>query len=349
MTNTERPEYPIDFVVLWVDGSDPEWRKLKSEYSGEIDYQVDDSEARYRDWDILKYWFRAVEKFAPWVNNVYFVTCGHVPAWLNLEAKKLIHVRHSDYIPEEYLPTFSSHTIELNLNRIEGLSEHFVYFNDDQFLGRPVSPELFFRGGKPVHQARLHAIRAGKIGAMMPHIYLNTTEIVNEHFNMREVLKRDRSKWFSVRRNGASTVFENLFCSKYDMFPGFSNEHLPGPILKSTMDTIWELEGERLDETCRHRFRDARDVNQFVFRYWQLASGNFVPEKIENIGKYFTIKSDRDSVKKICEYVSSGKYRLMCLNDVVDALDSYEDFLWAKEQIVSAFDKLLPDKCTFEK
>ena len=37
--------YPIDFVVTWVDGNDPN--------------------VRFRDWDNMQYWFRAVEKFAP--------------------------------------------------------------------------------------------------------------------------------------------------------------------------------------------------------------------------------------------------------------------------------------------
>ena len=348
MTKPAQSEYPIDFVLLWVDDSDPEWKKLKDSYSGRTDYMVDNRDARYRDWDTLKYWFRGVEKFAPWVNKIYFVTCGHVPEWLNLKADKLVHIKHADYIPEEYLPTFSSHTIELNLNRIGELSEHFVYFNDDTFICRPVSRELFYRDGKPVHQARLHAIRAGKMGAMMPHIYLNTTEVINEHFDMQEVLKKDRAKWFSLARNGAANVFENLFCSKYNMFPGFGNEHLPVPILKSTMDTVWKLEGARLDETCRHRFRDVRDVSQFVFRYWQLASGNFVPEKIGNIGACYTIKSDREFVRKLCGYVTSGKYNLLCLNDA-DALKTHDDFLWAREQIERAFNKLLPEKCSFEK
>ena len=126
MTKPAQSEYPIDFVLLWVDDSDPEWKKLKDSYSGRTDYMVDNRDARYRDWDTLKYWFRGVEKFAPWVNKIYFVTCGHVPEWLNLKADKLVHIKHADYIPEEYLPTFSSHTIELNLNRIGELSEHFV-------------------------------------------------------------------------------------------------------------------------------------------------------------------------------------------------------------------------------
>ena len=108
MSKKNKADYPIDFVLLWVDDSDPEWRKLRKQYSPDSDFLVDDSEARYRDWETLKYWFRGVEKFAPWVNKIYFVTCGHVPSWLNLDAEKLVHVKHEDYIPKEYLPTFSS-------------------------------------------------------------------------------------------------------------------------------------------------------------------------------------------------------------------------------------------------
>ena len=348
MSKKAGADYPIDFVMLWVDDTDPEWRKQRNLYSGKDEAMVDNREARYRDWDTLKYWFRGVEKFAPWVNKIYFVTCGHLPEWLNVEAEKLVHVKHSDYIPPEYLPTFSSHTIELNLNRIPELSEHFVYFNDDTFICRPVAPELFYRGGKPVHQARLHAIRAGKMGEMMPHIYLNTTEVINEHFDMHEVLKKDSRKWFSVAKNGPGVVFENRFCSRYNMFPGFGNEHLPTPILKSTMDTIWKLNGERLDATCRHRFRDVRDVSQYVFRYWQLASGNFVPEKLKFLGAHYTITADQKELDDLCGYVSGGKYRMLCLNDA-DGIHSYEEFVQAREQLLKAFEILLPEKSSFEK
>ena len=332
MAKTNQSDYPIDFVLLWVDDSDPEWRALRNSYAPKDRFLVDDRDARYRDWETLRYWFRGVEKFAPWVNKIYFVTCGHVPSWLNLDADKLVHVKHSDYIPEEYLPTFSSHPIELNVNRIRGLSEHFVYFNDDTFLCRSIPKEIFYRDGKPVHQARLHAVRPGKIGSIMPHIYLNCTEVINEHFDMHEVLRKDRDKWFSVRKNGVSAVLENYYCSKFVMFPGFRNEHLPVPILKS----------------CRHRFRDVRDVSQFVFRYWQLASGNFVPERLEKLGAHYTISSDRDLVEKLCGLVTGGKYPMLCLNDA-DEIDSEEDFEWAKKKLLDAFDRLLPEKSAFEK
>lgn len=142
----------IDFVILWVDGNDPDWQAEKSRYQSE---KEDDSNTvnRYRDWNLLPYWFRAVENFAPWVRKIHFVTWGHVPKFLQLENSKLHIVRHDEFIPEDYLPTFSSHAIEMNIHRIPGLAEHFVYFNDDMFLLRPFEKEDFFETIFPVHMA----------------------------------------------------------------------------------------------------------------------------------------------------------------------------------------------------
>ena len=58
----------IDFVLPWVDGSDSAWIKQRNEYLGIKNDQTQDS--RFRDWENLQYWFRGVEKFAPWVNTV---------------------------------------------------------------------------------------------------------------------------------------------------------------------------------------------------------------------------------------------------------------------------------------
>ena len=117
----------IDFVILWVDGNDPKWQSEKATYDSNIN-DDSNSASRYRDWGLLPYWFRGVEKFTPWVNKIHFVTWGHVPEFLNLNNPKLNIVNHKDFIPEEYLPTFSSHAIELNIHRIPGLSEKFIYF-----------------------------------------------------------------------------------------------------------------------------------------------------------------------------------------------------------------------------
>ena len=138
----------IDFVLLWVDGNDSAWLEQKNQYSPKkVDFSTSDN--RFRDWDNLQYWFRGVEKYAPWVNNIYFITWGHLPKWLNTEHPKLKIVKHTDFIPEQYLPTFNSDTIETNLFRLDELSETFVLFNDDFFLIDSVKPEDFFHNGLP--------------------------------------------------------------------------------------------------------------------------------------------------------------------------------------------------------
>ena len=91
-----------------------------------------------------RWWFRAVEKFAPWVNKIHFVTYGHLPKWLNIDNPKLNIAKHSDFIPQKYLPTFSSFPIEVNLHRIKGLAERFVYFNDDMFLLKTSKKRIIF-------------------------------------------------------------------------------------------------------------------------------------------------------------------------------------------------------------
>ena len=166
----------IDFVIIWVDGGDPEWQAEKSKYQSDTE-NTDTRSIRYRDWDNLQYWFRAVEKYAPWVNKIHFVTWGHLPSWLDTTNPKLNIVNHKDYIPPEYLPTFSSHTIELNLHRIEGLAEQFVYFNDDMFLNKPVRPDDFFKNGLPCDTADVHCIYFANDSA--GHFHGADIEVIN--------------------------------------------------------------------------------------------------------------------------------------------------------------------------
>ena len=140
------PDSDIDFVILWVDGSDPAWQAEKAQYTPpEACSSVDNSTARYRDWENLKYWFRSVEKFAPWVRKIHFVTWGHLPSFLNTDAPKLHIVNHRDFIPEDCLPCFNSPALEINLHNIPGLSEQFVYFNDDMFIINHVKKNDFFQ------------------------------------------------------------------------------------------------------------------------------------------------------------------------------------------------------------
>ena len=140
-----RFESPIDVVYTWVDGADPQWRAKKAQWSSSASDVIIDSadDSRFRSHNELKYSLRSLHRYAGWVNRIFIVTDGQKPDWL-IEDDRLRIVSHSEIFPEDWLPTFNSHSIESRLHHIDGLSEHFLYFNDDMFLGGPVIPETFF-------------------------------------------------------------------------------------------------------------------------------------------------------------------------------------------------------------
>ena len=168
----------IDFVVTWVDGSDPNWIAEKNKYF--IGNDEDASTNRYKDWGLLKYWFRSVEKNAPWVNRVYFVTNGQKPDWLNIDCEKLVHVKHEDFMPQRYLPTFNANPIELNLHRIKGLSNRFIFFNDDMFILKRLKPSFFFNGALPRDEAVINPMIVME-NSVSTHMLVNDIEYILLH------------------------------------------------------------------------------------------------------------------------------------------------------------------------
>ena len=326
----------IDFVMIWVDGNDPEWRKNKARYSGKEDNVIVD-DVRYRDWDMLHYWFRGVEKFAPWVRIIHFVTCGHVPQWLKLEHPKLHFVKHSDYIPGEYLPTFSSHPIELNLHRIEGLAEKFVYFNDDTFLLAPVKEEDFFVDGLPRGCAILNPPTADRHGVAT--VVMNNLGVIADHFHFLTQMKAHLGKWFHPIY-GLNNL-RNCLLLPWRRYVGFLDRHLPAPFLKSTFEEVWREEEELLKEVSSHRFRDAADVNQWLMSYWQIATGRFVPGSTKN-GKAFYLGGD---VSGVVDIIKNQRMQQICVNDS----EAVADIESIRRQISDAFEYILSEKSSFEK
>ena len=174
-------------------------------------------------------------------NKIYFVTWGHVPKWLNGNHPKLEIVRHEDYIPGEFLPTFNSHTIELNFHRIPGLSEQFVYFNDDMFLLQQVSPGQFFRDGKPLDMLALQPVVANREDAVMPYIYLNNAMVLARYFDKRENMKQQPGAYWHP---GYPLLYfgYNLLERMFPRFTGFYTVHGPSPLLKNTYEALWQRE-----------------------------------------------------------------------------------------------------------
>ena len=274
----------IDIVVAWVDGSDPEWLKERKEVKTTKEFK----ENQYRDWGLLKYFFRAIEENAKWVNMIHFVTWGHLPSFLDLDNPKLNIVNHHDYIPKEYLPTFNSNPIELNFHRIEGLAEQFIYFNDDMYLINPTTETDFFIEGKPRDVAILNPIVASRFDTIAG-IMMNNIGIINENFDIRQTIKKDPFKWFNYKYGFLNLL--NLLFLPWKNAVGLYQQHLPSSMLKSTYEEIWNIEYDILDSVSKNIVRNNNnDVNQWLIKEWQVMEGNFSPRSIK-FGKYIQVKS----------------------------------------------------------
>ncbi len=332
-------EDKIDVVIPWVNGADPNWIKEKRRYS-KVSDNIDDSVNRYRDWDNLQYIFRGIETFMPWVNDVYFVTWGHVPDWLNMKNAALKVINHEDYIPHKYLPTFSSHTIELNLHRINGLSERFIYFNDDTFILKFLYKDLFFKNGVPCDYALLSPIESDHRYSTAD-IFVTNIEVINDHFIVKDSIKKNLGKWFTPKYG--KRLIQNFVYLYYNRLIGLRGSHLPNPYLKSTFERLWEVEYELLDSVSSHKFRTYRDVNQHLFRFWQIMSGEFYPLSPVKKGIYRVVSNNNDEIRRIIE---TNGANMLCINE--NATIEIENFEGQKEMIKNSFEKILPKKSSFE-
>lgn len=333
----------IDIVIPWVDGKDPEWiaekLEMKSKYCSD---EESDSNIRFASWDNMQYWFRAVENFMPWVNKIFFVTWGHVPMFLNVNNPKIKIVKHEEYLPKEYLPTYNSNTIEMNYFRINDLSENFVIFNDDFFPLQSISEEYYFKDNMVCDEAVENIVVTaafGSVSNMARYTQVNNMMIINRHFKKHEVQKKNWDKWYCEDYGDLLNRTKSL--QYWVDFPGFRDPHMPSAIKKSTLKNLWDIEGDVLYKASMNHFRAYNDVTQYLIRYWQLCEGNFYPRR--TLGKCFFV--DKNNVKQIADVIRHQKEQMICINENCVG----EEFEYVKKEINKALEELLPNKSSFEK
>ena len=327
----------IDFVITWVDMEDPKWKAEFSKYSGKKDNEKNGvSEARFRDYGFLRYWFRGVEKFAPWVRKIHFVTSGQKPEWLDENNPKINLVNHKDYIPAEFLPTYNSVVIERYLHKIPGLAEHFVYFNDDFYIINNISTERFFKNGVPCDIA---VFQYNPSWSQWYKRIKNNLKIINKHFDKKEVMARDHDKWF--HKSYGSRARWNYLLKPYGKFITLRTPHNAQPYLKSTFEEVWAVAEKELTETSANRFRTVTDYTPELFRTWQICKGNFEPYNTYSDTKMFPLMI---KPKQAIKAIYNQSYTLICLNDNVHI----RNYAQVMGNIKNAFESILPEKSSFE-
>jgi len=166
-------------------------------------------------------------------------------------------------------------------------------------------------------------------------------EIINDHFNCKDVIKQSPLKWFNYKY-GINTI-RTVLMLPYSRFSSFYGNHVCNSFLKSTFEEVWKNENDVLRNTCIHKFRTRRDVNQWLVREWQLASSCFYPISPKR-GRYITIKNNNDELFRC---ISKKEAKVLCIND--NGQEPIKDFEKCRAEILNALDATFPEKSIFEK
>lgn len=329
---------PIDIVIPWVDEKDENWQTIKRKYDIKTDASL---EVRFQSWDNLNLWFRAIEECMPWFNKVFLITCGQIPEFLNVANERLVIVNHKEYIPQQYIPTFNSNTIEMNLHRISNLSENFILFSDDVFPLESITEDYYFQNNMVCDEAVENIIATGSFTKGLHeqrYAQVNNMFIINKYFKKREVQEKNWDKWYCD--DYGDRLERTKACSYWYDFPGFYDPHMANPLKKSTLEKLWELEPDALDAGSRDRFRGSADVTQYLIRYWQLCEGDFIPRRTQ--GKVFfpTI----ETYNEVVDAINNRLYPMISFNENCNS----EEFEIMKGAINNALEQRFPNKCSFE-
>lgn len=242
--------FDIDVVFSWVDGTSSEFQRLRAErMSTYVVGEGDDSEARFRQIDELKYALRSVRLYAPWVRRIFIVTDSPQPVWL-ADHPSVTIVRSEEFFADpSVLPTHNSHAVESQLHHIKGLAEHFIYSNDDMFFGRPVRPDMFFSPGGVT-----------RFIEATTRIGLGAPEVGRSGFE------------------NAARVNRELLRQRFGRVTTRHLEHAATPLRRSVMDELEREFAEDFARTAASAFRSATDISvtNSLYHYYSLMTGRAV-------------------------------------------------------------------------
>ena len=315
----------IDLVYLYVNSRDEAWLSRRRQYSQEGCEGV----FRFRDNDELLFSLRSVEKYAPWIRTVYIVTDSSTPEWLNTENRRLRVVPHDEIMPPEILPCFNPIVIESYISKIPGLSEVFLFANDDTFFGNDVTPEFFFKDGKPVIRMWETRFDPGKPNGLFEAAIANACGIMQGRYgtDCRYI------PWHNI-----------------DVYT------------KRAFDACRAEFREEFARTSFCRFRTGKEIQRVIFYYYMLAhdactlktykhTSRFMTGAVYVMASLFPARLSDFFFCSIHDFIRnpaarcfvSRKPRCICINDSEDTTD--EDIIRYKAYMR----KLFPQKSAFEK
>lgn len=299
----------IDLVVTYLNNNDKKWQRDYKTYSIIEKKKYDPFGVRFRDWDNFKYVLRSIANYMSFINNLYIVVSdeSQIPEYVNTDTIKIIF--HKDIIPEKYLPTFNSNTIELFIYKIPELSENFLYTNDDIFITNNISAKDFYDNEMNP-----------KIDVFEKRITRNNVYI-NSLRNTQELVLNEHNVTFK---------------SKLSLL---RSNHSINPMKKSMWEYYWDKYKNEMNNSIT-RFRDKSNITQ------ELSNYHFFIKDKNNVTKrntrYFSfINSTTYDLENL---INDKNITAICIND-----NGVIDFNIYKTEVNVILERKYPNKCIYEK
>lgn len=302
----------VDYVVPFVDSSDPVWIEQFNKYSPvKKDKEVNDVQRFRADTDLFRYHFRGIQKFMPFIDTIHLLVSSksQVPEWL--DQSKVHVVEHKEFIPEKFLPTFNSSTIEMFLGKIPGLSEKFIYANDDFYYVYDLKEKFYFDGDKIISRLEPHPLQDKDNMPLWKRIFINS---------------------YNLARYGIKDVPLNE--NNYYVPP-----HIECGMFKSKINEIYNKFEKEILDSCS-RFREPKNLNQYLYTDYLI----FTKQYKDGTHSYrnFNASTSKDNLINAIMNPNKDKViRSFVLNDTGDLKNT--------EILLQYIDKILPEKCKYEK
>jgi hypothetical protein len=310
--------FDIDMVFSWVDGSDPEFQARRAAQMSQVVVgEGDDAEARIRQIDELKFALRSVNMFAPWIRRIFIATDSVPPPWLADHPMITIVPAEEHFSDRAALPTYNSHAVESQLHHIRGLSEHFLYSNDDMFFGRPLKATMFFSPGGVTRFIEAKT----RIG-------LGVNDPTRSGFE------------------NAARVNRQLLFERFGQVITRHLEHTAVPLRKSVLIEMEREFPEEFARTQASAFRSGTDIsvtNSF-YHYYALMTGRAVQQEKAKVRYVNT--TTREGLGLLPELRKRRGYDFFCLND-----SSFPEVSAAEraDEVVNFLERYFPIPAPWEK
>lgn len=264
----------IDYIIPMVFPSDKLWRADLKALCG----VNPDKAVRFRSWGTERLLVQCVRRNLPFVRDIIILLArdSQVQPWMETEDVRV--VTHAEFIPKKHLPTFNSCTIEMYLHRIPGLSDMFLYSNDDLFPLSPLQESDFFRDGKPCQH---HEWRDKTIPASTFHKQC----LAGINFAGEEFGKRFHDGWLK-------------------------GGHSIAPILKATCNRLWQRGGKAIEGSITP-FRAPWNFNQYIYSWHQHFAGNY----IDHVPKRTFLSVKTQTVEEMTAAILQDDPGILCIND----------------------------------